>query len=178
MKQRLNVRVSTALTMWTMLCISLTISFLGLGGGYAFGGTSSVYSLEPFRYIDLVPGGITTHGIMMCAMALLLLWGIAGVVQSHGFASGSWVASKISLCTITFYSAWCTYAFTAAWFTNHHYVGAVWFFLATLISAGTLLASMRMVRNNNAAQTIGVLEAAANAKLRDGASHASVNRSL
>lgn len=177
MKQRLNVRVSTALAMWVMLCISLVISFLGLGGGYAFGGAKSVYSLEPFRYISLLPGGLTTHGILMCAMALLLLWGIAGVVQSHGFAASSWIAAKVSLCSITFYSAWCTYAFAAAWFTNHHYVGAVWFFLATLISAGTLLASIRMVRNNSAAQTISALEAAAKAKLRDG-SHVPATRSL
>lgn len=177
MKQRLSSRVSTILTMWVMLCISLVISFLGLGGGYAFGGKTSVYSLEPFKYIDLIPGGLTTHGILMCAMALLLLWGVAGIVQSHGFAASSWVAAKVGLASVTFYSAWCTYAFAAAWLSNHHYVAAVWFFLATLISAGTLLASIHMVRSNSATQTITALEAAARARLRDG-SYASTTRSL
>jgi hypothetical protein len=176
MKQH-KMRISTALTMWLLLCVSTVVGFLGFGGGYAFGGASSVYSLEPFKYIDLIPGGLATHGILMCAMALGLLWGIAGIVQSHGFAASSWNAARVSLVAITFYSAWCTYAFAAAWVSNHHYVSITWFFLATLISAGTLLASTRMVRNTSAAQTISALEAAAKASLRDG-SNASPIRSL
>jgi len=162
-----TARITTNLTLWLLLAFSNVITFLGFGGGYAFGGNRSVYSLEPFKYIDVVPGGIVQHGVIMCLIGLLLLWSIAGIVQSHAQTAMAWTTAKISLGAMTFYSAWCVYAFSAAWISNHHYVGIMWIYLATMVAAGTLLASIHMVRHTTMQQAIRTLEAAVQASAKD-----------
>lgn len=120
---------------WITTATAMAAVFIGVGGGYAFGGENSVYSLKNFVILTrYFPHNFRAHGIILLILgaALLISIGITSNGEPNKLAKDFVLYSAVASMV---YALWCFIAYFAAWYVNHHFNGGVfWYFGATLLT--------------------------------------------
>lgn len=133
-----NDNASKLLFLWNCVAITISVILLGIGGGYAFGGTKSAGNLTSFRVIiDYFPHGLRAHGYIMFMLGIFLVFSLGALSQAY--TKHTRLLAKITLFCILLYSAWTTWAFVAAYILNHHYTPGMYWYLGTTIMTFALL---------------------------------------
>lgn len=124
-------------SLWVIVLLTVAVVLIGVGGGYAFGGSKSTYSPKQFRIILVVTRTIEVHGVIMFALGVGLFFSLGALMQ--GFSKNPIRLARIILALVTVYSFFCGYGFFTAYLLNHHYTAAMFWYVATAITSFALL---------------------------------------
>lgn len=124
-------------SLWSLLVFGIALVLIAVGGGYAYGGEKSTYSREPFRVILILTRTLEAHGCIMLFLGLGLFFSLGSLLQA--FNKRAMLVARVFLALTVVYSVWCAYGFAAAYFLNHHYTPAMFWYIATATSAFGLL---------------------------------------
>lgn len=123
---------------WIVVALGVSSVFVGVGGGYTFGGKSSVYSLAAFKILtNYFPHGLRAHGIILLSLGCGLL--VCVGITLSGYAS-KYLKDFVLYVAIAsmLYSLWCAIAYATAWYVNNHYNSGVFWYLGASIFTSAL----------------------------------------
>lgn len=124
---------------WTIVGVALSVTLIAIGSGYAFAGKAAAGGGGAnFRVIELLPGGVHTHGMIMLVLALCNLWGLAQLY--HLYTPSAWAIVRVCSVLILFYGVWVVCALVGAYWLNGQYSAGVWWYVLLVSLAGAKVA--------------------------------------
>lgn len=127
--------VSKFRLLWQTSIVSAGLVFVFIGGGYAYGGVSSTYSLEPFQVLlQVFPHNLRAHGTIMVLLGIGSI--CASVSMKKDFTRRTWRIARIAILATLVYAMWCFIAFAGAVWINNHYTGTMWWYFYVAVMSG------------------------------------------